>query len=55
MNQSIDNNQWLNYLEIPVRSSQPVKLDQILVERMAAFMRARHAKVFRTKKSRANN
>lgn len=55
MNQSIDDNQWLHYLEIPVRDSQPVKLDQILAERMAAFIKARHAKVFRSKKSRVSN
>ena len=54
MNQSIDDNQWLRYLEIPVRDSQPVKLDQILVERMAAFIKARQAKVFQGKKSRVN-
>ena len=55
MNQSIDDNQWLNYLEIPVRNNTPIKLDQILAERMAAFIKARHAKVFRTKKSRVSN
>lgn len=46
MNQSLEN-QWLQYLEIPHRQSEPVKLDKILAARMKAFMKARKVKVYR--------
>lgn len=46
MNESLEN-QWLQYLEIPRRQSEPVKLDAILAERMKAFMKARKVKPFR--------
>jgi hypothetical protein len=42
-------NNWLYYLETPRRASSPVKLDQILTERMEAFLRARRVKPFRTR------
>jgi len=45
MNESLEN-QWLQYLEIPRRQSEPVKLDKILAERMRAFMKARKVKPF---------
>lgn len=36
----------INYIEIPRRSGEPVKIDVILEERMRAFMRARRMKRF---------
>ncbi len=48
MNESLDN-QWLKYLETPRTASNPVKLDQILAERLKAFMKARKVRPFRTK------
>lgn len=49
MNESLEN-QWLQYLEIPRRQSEPVKLDKILAERMRAFMKARRVKPYRLSK-----
>lgn len=46
MNQSLEN-QWLEYLEIPRRQGDPVKLDKILAERMKAFIKARKVKPYR--------
>ncbi|GEM_PF-1385559 len=47
MNESI-NNQWREFLETPRRiTSEPVKLDTILAERMEAFLKARKVKPFR--------
>lgn len=48
MNDSL-NNQWFTYLEIPRSKSEPVKLDQILAERLQAFMKARKVKPYRIK------
>ncbi len=35
------NYELINYIEIPRRTSDPVKIDVILEERMRAFMRAK--------------
>jgi len=50
MNDSIDNTQWLRYLEIPDRKRTPVKLEQILAERIEAFMRVKKVKARRRSK-----
>ena len=45
MNNSIDNNQWMQYVETPCRpKSSPVKLEYILAARIEAFMRAKKVK-----------
>lgn len=46
MNETLDN-AWQQYLEIPRRQSEPVKLDKILAERMKAFLRAKKVKPYR--------
>lgn len=51
MNESLDN-QWFTYLETPRRDNGPVKLDQILAERLQAFMKARKVKPYRIKRKR---
>lgn len=43
---------WLRYVETPRQASSPVKLDQILTERMDAFLRARKVRPFRFKRLR---
>lgn len=48
MNDSL-NNPWFTYLETPRSKSDPVKLDQILAERLQAFMKARKVKPYRIK------
>lgn len=48
MNKSQEN-QWIQYLEIPQRRSEPVKLDTILADRMKAFMKAKRVKLVRRK------
>ncbi len=45
MNESLDNT-WFTYLETPRTESGPVKLDQILAERLRAFIKARKVKPF---------
>lgn len=47
MNESIDGTRWLQYLEIPERKRTPVKLEQILAERIEAFMRVKKVKTTR--------
>jgi hypothetical protein len=37
---------WSHYLEIPERSSTPVKLERILTERMKAFRNTRRVTPF---------
>ena len=49
MNDSIDNTQWLRYLEIPERKRTPVKLEHILAQRIAAFMRVKKIRSVGTK------
>lgn len=51
MNESLEQ-QWFTYLETPRSKSEPVKLDQILAERLQAFMKARKVKPFRASKIR---
>ena len=51
MNDSL-NQPWFTYLETPRSESVPVKLDQILAERLQAFMKARKVKPFRVPKNR---
>lgn len=51
MNDSL-NQPWFTYLETPRSKSEPVKLDQILAERLQAFMKARKVKPFRVPKNR---
>lgn len=48
MNESLEN-QWLQYLEIPRRQNEPVKLDKILASRMRAFMKAKKIRPHRIK------
>lgn len=48
MNESLDN-KWLQYLETPRAASNPVKLDQILAERLKTFLKARKVKPFRVR------
>ena len=48
MNESLEN-QWQQYIEIPRRQSEPVKLDEILAQRMRTFIRARKVKPLRIK------
>jgi hypothetical protein len=45
MDKSLENS-WRQYVEIPQRVSEPVKLDKILAERMKAFLKARKVKPF---------
>lgn len=45
MNESLDKT-WLQYLEISHKESGPVKLDQILAERLKAFLKARTVKPY---------
>jgi hypothetical protein len=54
MNDSI-NNQWFRYLETPRSKSNPVKLDQILAERLQAFLKARKVKPYRIKTNRTKD
>lgn len=46
MNSKPNQQQWSHYLETPLKQSSPVKLDQILEERLRAFMKAREARMF---------
>lgn len=52
MNNSLE--QCFTYLETPRTSSEPVKLDQILAERLQAFLKARKVKPYRINTSRQN-
>lgn len=49
MNKSLDN-QWFTYLETPRHASGPVKLDEILAQRLRDFMKARKVKPYRIKR-----
>lgn len=41
MNVFMYDTQWAHYLELPVRSGRPVKIDLILEQRMNAFLIAK--------------
>lgn len=45
MNSKPNQQQWSHYLETPLKQSSPVKLDQILQERLRAFMKARETRM----------
>lgn len=51
MNNFVEN-QWLQYLETPRATTSPVKLDQIMAKRLAAFIKARKVKPYRSKKKK---
>lgn len=36
---------WSDYIELPQRRSQPIKLDRLLKKRMKAFLKARAARL----------
>lgn len=42
--------QWFRYIETLRRSSQPVKIDELLQKRMQTFIAARHRKLGQAKK-----
>lgn len=41
---------WLRYIETLRRSSEPVKIDELLQKRMQSFIAARHRKLSRAKR-----
>lgn len=45
MNELIDSTQWREYLETPCRKRQPVKLEHIVAERIATFMKAKQTRL----------
>ena len=38
---------WNHYIETPLRTDEPVKIDKILEARMEAFLRARKVRPFK--------
>lgn len=45
MDNKASNLQWYNYIETPVRTQPPVKLDEILTARLRAFLEARETRL----------
>lgn len=41
MDNNVNNQQWSDYIELPVKKSGPIKLDKILEKRLKAFVKAR--------------
>lgn len=50
MNQSIENPEWLKYVETPMQTEGLVKLDRILVKRLKAFIKAKNVKSLKLEK-----
>lgn len=44
MNETIENMDWLKYVETPIKSGGAVKLDRILAKRLKAFIKAKKVK-----------
>lgn len=45
MNELINGTQWSEYVETPCRKRQPVKLEQIVAQRIQAFMKVKQMRL----------
>lgn len=45
MNETIENMDWLKYVETPIKNDGAVKLDRILAKRLKAFLKAKKLKL----------